>query len=88
MIDLEHYQHATKYVMLLCVCLCLFVRLSIRLIHAVDYDGRICGVSDGVHGRPNAYYMTSGAGEQRSGYIYYSFNVRVSYLCTYLLTYA
>ena len=32
-----------------------------RLLHAIDYDGRICGVDKGVKDRPNAYYMTSSA---------------------------
>lgn len=30
----------------------------------MDYDGRLCGFSDGVKGRPNGYYLTSGAGIQ------------------------
>lgn len=34
-----------------------------RLIHAIDYDGRICGVDKGVKDRANAYYMTSSAGD-------------------------
>lgn len=32
-----------------------------RLLHAIDYDGRICGLDAGVRDRPNAYYMTSSA---------------------------
>jgi hypothetical protein len=32
-----------------------------RLISPIDYDGRICGLSDAVKDKPNAYYMLSGA---------------------------
>jgi hypothetical protein len=32
-----------------------------RLLHAIDYDGRICGLDPGVRNRPNAYYMSSSA---------------------------
>lgn len=32
-----------------------------RLLHAIDYDGRICGVDSGVKSRPKAVYMTSSA---------------------------
>lgn len=32
-----------------------------RLLYAIDYDGRICGIDSGVGGRPNAYYMSSSA---------------------------
>ena len=30
-----------------------------RLIHAIDYDGRICGLDSAVKHLPNAYYMPS-----------------------------
>jgi len=29
----------------------------VKLTHAVDYDGRVCGYSSGVKSSPYAYYL-------------------------------
>lgn len=33
-----------------------------RLINAIDFNGRICGVGTGVENKPNGYYMLDGSG--------------------------
>lgn len=33
-----------------------------RLINAIDFNGRICGVGSGVEDKPNGYYMLDGSG--------------------------
>lgn len=37
-----------------------------RLINAIDFNGRICGVGSGVENKPNGYYMLDGSGTVRN----------------------
>jgi hypothetical protein len=34
-----------------------------RLVNSIDYNGRICGVGNGVENKPSGYYMLDGSGE-------------------------
>ena len=37
-----------------------------RLIHAIDYDGRICGYDSDVKNKPIGYYMATSSGKNTS----------------------